>query len=164
MASRRGVVITASILAVITAASFLIWLVPDADTTFVITDYEGYLDGAKNIHEILQASIMIEYQQLIDGKIVPSEYVESAQATSSQVTSKISEFIRSKPPAEWEQSYINYMESMRSFNEFITETIVVAEVLDNGGSEDDVSVAMERAESVWIQSSTYAQSSDESRP
>jgi hypothetical protein len=53
MASKKGIAITAIILAAITGASFLLWIVPqENDTTFIVTDYEGYLDGVKNIHEV----------------------------------------------------------------------------------------------------------------
>jgi len=54
MASKKGITITAIILAAITGASFLLWIVPqDVETTFVVSDYENYLDGVKNIHEVL---------------------------------------------------------------------------------------------------------------
>jgi len=65
MASKKGIAITAIILAAITGASFLLWVIPqENDTTFIVTDYQSYLDGAKNIHEVLQESIDIEYQNL----------------------------------------------------------------------------------------------------
>ena len=48
MASRKGVVLTVIILAAITAASFSLWLIPqNYEATFVVTDYESYLDGVK---------------------------------------------------------------------------------------------------------------------
>ena len=60
MASKKGIVITIIILAAITGASFLLWIVPqNNETTFVISDYEDYLNGVKNIHEVLQESINI---------------------------------------------------------------------------------------------------------
>jgi len=58
MASKKGIAITVIILAAITSASFLLWIIPqENDTTFIVTDYQGYLDGAENIHEVLQESI-----------------------------------------------------------------------------------------------------------
>ena len=90
MASKKGIVITAIILAAITGASFLLWVIPqENDTTFIVTDYQGYLDGAENIHEVLQESIDIEYQNLRDGKISPEDYITVTEVTSSQVTTQI---------------------------------------------------------------------------
>ena len=76
MASKKGIAITAIILAAITGASFLLWIVPqENDTTFIVTDYEGYLDEVKNIHEVLQESVDMEYQNLREGKISPIDYI-----------------------------------------------------------------------------------------
>ncbi|MEK0336578.1 MAG: hypothetical protein QQN41_03985, partial [Nitrosopumilus sp.] len=65
MASKKGIIITVIILAVITGVSFiplLAWIVPqDNEATFVISDYENYLDGVKKIQEVLQEPIYIEY-------------------------------------------------------------------------------------------------------
>ena len=57
MASKKGISSNGQvILAAITGASFLLWMIPqDSDeTTFVVSDYGDYLDGVKNIHEVLQ--------------------------------------------------------------------------------------------------------------
>ena len=44
MASKKGIAITAIILAAITGASFLLWVIPqENDTTFIVTDYENLL-------------------------------------------------------------------------------------------------------------------------
>ena len=43
MASKKGIVTTAIILAAITGASFLLWIIPqNVETTFVVADYENY--------------------------------------------------------------------------------------------------------------------------
>ena len=105
-------------------------MVPEENkTTFVVSDYEGYLDGVKNIHEILQESIDIEYQKMIDGEISPEEYISVTEVTASQVNAKISEFITSKPPKEWQESYISYMDAMKKFNAYIGETKVMANLV-----------------------------------
>ena len=120
MASKKGIAITVIILAVITGVSFLSWIVPqDNETTFVISDYGNYLDGVIKIHEVLQESIDIDYQNLHNGDISPEDYIIITEVTSSQVTTQISEFVTSKPPEEWVDSYISYMDAMKKFNEYI---------------------------------------------
>ncbi|RNJ75423.1 MAG: hypothetical protein EB828_05265, partial [Nitrosopumilus sp. D6] len=164
--------LTAVILAAITGASFVIWLVPqdgtvlpgmiqDDKTTFVITDFEGYLDGVRNIHEVLQESVHIEYQKLLGGEISPQEYNIVADRTSFQMTAEIGKLVKSGPPAEWTNSYINYMESMRSFNSYIVETKVVSGIIAGSG---DTSESTQRAEEIKAESKKYARISDESRP
>ena len=165
MASKKGVIATGVILTVVTAASFLIWLVPqENDSTFVVSDYMGYLDGVKGIHEVLQESISIEYENLLSGTITPEEYVAITETTSSQVTAQISEFITSKPPEQWQTSYIEYMEAMKKFNTYIAETRVLAGMIENGESEEQVAQTVQRIESLRAESQGHVASSDGARP
>ena len=165
MASKKGIVVTITILAVITSASFLLWIVPqDYETTFVITDYGGYIDGVKNIHEVLQESIDIEYQNLHNGDISPSDYISIAEETSSQVTSQISEFVTSKPPEEWQDSYISYMNALKKFNAYIVETKVVANLIEKESFEREMAETIQKIESLKVESLEYVKISDELRP
>jgi len=165
MASKKGIMITAIILASITAASFLLWIVPqENNSTFIVTDYEGYLDGVKNIHEVLQESIDIEYRNLQDGKISPSEYIIITEVTSSQVTTQISEFVTSKPSEKWQESYISYMNGMKKFNEYIIETKVLANQIENGSIDSKISDTVDKIESIKLESIEYIKKSNELRP
>ena len=165
MASKKGIVITGIILASITAASFLLWIVPqENNSTFIVTDYEGYLDGVKNIHEVLQESIDIEYRNLQDGKISPSEYIVITEVTSSQVTTQISEFVTSKPSEKWQESYISYMNGMKKFNEYIIETKVLANQIENGSADSKISDTVDKIESIKLESIEYIKKSNELRP
>ena len=165
MASKKGVVITAIILAAITGASFLLWIIPqDYETTFVVSDYEGYLDGVKNIHEVLEESIDIEYQNLRTGEITPQKYIAITEITSSQVTAQISEFVTSKPPEAWQTSYINYMDAMKKFNSYIIETKVLANLIENESTEEEMKETLEKIESLKAESIEFVKSSDQTRP
>ena len=165
MASKKGIVITAIILAAITGASFLLWVIPqENDTTFIVTDYEGYLNGAKNIHEVLQESIDIEYDNLREGKISPMDYITITEVTSSQVTTQISEFITSKPSEQWQESYISYMNGMKKFNEYILETKVLANQIENGGLDEEILQTVNKIETIKAESIEYVKKSNELRP
>jgi hypothetical protein len=165
MASKKGITITVIILASITAASFLLWIVPqENNSTFIVTDYEGYLDGVKNIHEVLQESIDIEYRNLQDGKISPSEYIIITEVTSSQVTTQISEFVTSKPSEKWQESYISYMNGMKKFNEYIIETKVLANQIENESVDSKILETVNKIESIKVESIEYIKKSNELRP
>lgn len=165
MASKKGIVITVIILASITAASFLLWVVPqENNSTFIVTDYEGYLDGVKNIHEVLQESIDIEYRNLQDGKISPSEYIIITEVTSSQVTTQISEFVTSKPSEKWQESYISYMNGMKKFNEYIIETKVLANQIENESMDSKILETVNKIESIKVESIEHIKKSNELRP
>jgi len=162
---KKGIAITAIILAAITGASFLLYLVPqDFETTFVVSDYGNYLDGEKNIQEVLWESINIEYQNLRNGEISPEDYVIVTDVTSSQVTAQISEFVKSKPPEEWQDSYISYMEAMKKFNDYIGETKVLANMIESGSSEEEMSETIQKIESLKSEAQELVKISDDSRP
>jgi hypothetical protein len=165
MASKKGIAITAIILAAITGASFLLWVIPqENDTTFIVSDYEDYLDGVKNIHEVLQESIDIEYKNLRDGKISTTDYIAITEVTSSQVTTQISEFVTSKPSEQWQESYISYMNGMKKFNEYILETKVLANQIENGSLNEEILQTVEKIQSIKNESIEYIKKSNELRP
>jgi type II secretory pathway component GspD/PulD (secretin) len=165
MASKKGVAITVIILAAITSASFLLWVIPqENDTTFIVSDYEGYLNEVKNIHEVLQESIDIEYKDLRDGKISPDDYITITEVTSSQVTTQISEFVTSKPSEQWQESYISYMNGMKKFNEYILETKVLANQIENGNLDEEILQTIEKIQSIKAESLEYIKKSNELRP
>jgi len=164
MASRKGIVITIIILAAITAGSFLFWMVPQENQmTIVVSDHENYLDGAKEIHSVMDQTISEEFQNLTDGSISPDEYIKTSEVISSQITMQISEFVTSKPPAEWQESYINYMESLQNFNSYVTETKVYANLLKEGKT-DKLDETWGKIQSLKSESERLAKASDDSRP
>ncbi len=162
MASKKGIMITGIILISITAASFLLWLVPqDNQSTLVVSDYENYLDGVNKIHQVLQESIEMEYHNLLDKKTSPDEYISITEVTSSQVTVQISEFITSKPTEEWQNSYISYMEGLKKFNLYIIETKVAANMLKNETIDEEI---LQKIESLRTESQNLINKSFELRP
>ena len=162
MASKKGIIVTVIILVSITAASFLFWIIPQENpSTLMVSDYANYLDGVKKIHEVLQESIETEFQNLLDGKTSPDEYIAITEVTTSQVTVQISEFVTSKPPEEWQDSYISYMEALKKFNSYIVETKVAANMLKEGQIDTEV---IQKIESLRLESQELINKSNELRP
>ncbi len=162
MASKKGIIVTGIILVAITAASFLFWIIPQENpSTLIVSDYANYLDGVKKIHEVLQESIETEFQNLLDGKTSPDEYIAITEVTTSQVTVQISEFVTSKPPEEWQDSYISYMEALKKFNSYIVETKVAANMLKEGQIDTEI---IQKIESLRLESQELINKSNELRP
>lgn len=164
MASKKGITLTIMILAAITAGSFLFWLIPqESQISLVISDHENYLDGVKEIHSILNQTISTEFQNLINENISPDEYILFADVTSSQITTLISEYVKSKPPNEWQNSYISYMEALKNFNSYVTETKVYANLVKQGKTDllDETSTKIESFKS---ESEILIEKSNNSRP
>ena len=164
MTSKKGIAVTIIILTAITAASFSFWMIPqESQMSLEISDHENYLDGVKEIHFIMKDTISTEFQNLKEETITPDEYLRIADVTSSQITSQISEFVTSKPPVEWQDSYISYMDSLKNFNSYVTETKVYASLVKEGKT-DQFEETLTKISSLQSESERLAEISDNSRP
>ncbi|HSG73948.1 MAG TPA: hypothetical protein VLA01_01980 [Nitrosopumilaceae archaeon] len=166
MATKKGVVITVMILAAITAASFLVWLIPqNIETEIIISDFGIHLDNVKEIHSTLNNGINEEFQNMLDKKITPQEYINLAEISSSQVNSQIIQLVESKAPEEWHESYLNYMESLKIFNSQIRESIIVATLIDEDKqTTNEFTDIIKKIDSLKKDTESFAQASDETRP
>jgi len=137
MASRKGLAVTAGILGAVTAASFAVWLVPQAaeNPSFIVTDHGAHLDGVRNIHTTIMDDMDAGYGRMLAGEIEADEYAAMAVVSSEQVRSLIIETITVDPPAEWRESYGAYVEALRQYNTYIRETVAVATEIAGGGDQ-----------------------------
>ena len=165
LASKKGVAVTFTILAVATAASFLVWFIPqETPSKFVVTDFESNLDRVKEIHLSVGKSLENDFENLLNGKLSPQEYARYAESTSSDINSQIIQLVESSASEEWQESYVNYIEALRSYNSYIRETIVAANKLDEGYQSNEISDILEKIDQMKKNTETWIQSSDNSRP
>ena len=86
MATKKGIALTGIILVAITAASFIVWLIPqNIETKIIISDFDIHLDNIKEIHSALNNEINVQFQNMLDEKITAKEYISLAEISSSQV-------------------------------------------------------------------------------
>ena len=166
MPTKKGIVVTIGILAAITAASFLVWFIPqNNETIFVISDYETNLDNVKEIHLTIVSGIDEQFQNMLNGDITPKEYIKNAEISSSQINSQIIQLVQSNAPEEWHQSYLNYMESLKIFNSQIRETIVFATMIDDGKQKsNEFQDVIKKIELLKKDSKSLVEASDQARP
>ncbi len=165
MASKKGIIITIGILVAITSASFLIWFLPENnEIKFIVSDFNSHLDGVKNIHGVIREAVDIEFQNLLDEKISPEEYMELAKASSSQINSQIIGLVESKATEEWQESYINYIESLKQYNSYIRETIVAASMIEKGIQSNEMENTLQKLNEFKINSESFIIESDNTRP
>jgi hypothetical protein len=139
MASKKGISLTIGILLAITIASFTFWFVPENnEITVIVSDFGSHLDGVKDVHGAIKEGIEFEFQKLLNEEISPQQYIESAEISSSQIKSQIMLLVESKATEEWQESYINYIESLKQYNSYIRETIIVASLMQNGNELTEI--------------------------
>ena len=165
MASKKGIIITIVILAAISGASFVIWIIPQNNgSSLVVSDYKNELDSIKERKSLISSEIDSSIRGLSDKSISPDEFINKIQVSSSQVTSLVSELIESNAPPQWQQSYGAYFESLKKYNEYLTETITLANKMKSGISQNDLNDEMAKLDSLIKESNALATKSDQTRP
>ena len=165
MASRKGIGVTIAILVGVVAASFLVYLIPE-DTTMKITvsDFGEHLDITKERALMESSSIDESFKKLTEKKLSPDEYITIAEVTSRQINSLVIELTDSGATQEWTESYVNYIGALKKLNEMITETIVVANLMDSDDSSDSIDDILAKIHQLKTESLDLTKKSDITRP
>jgi len=153
MASRRGFAVTAGMLAVVTAASFAIWLVPQGPPggTVVVSDHAANLDGVEDRRAALAAGVSELLDGVRAGDVSAGEHAELARESAVIAKSELAGLLRTQAPPEWRASYAAAAESLRELGAYISESITAAE---QGGGEgtDRLAEALRASEAAAAES------------
>ena len=165
MGSRKGIGVTIAILVGVVAASFLVYLIPE-DTTMKITvsDFGEHLDITKERASMEITSVDESFEKLMKSKMSSDEYIRIAEISSLQVNSLIIELTNSGATQEWTESYVNYIGALKKLSEMITETIVVASLMDNDDNSDSVNEIIAKIHQLETESLELTKKSDAARP
>jgi len=165
MASRKGIGVTVAILVGVVAASFLVYLIPE-DTTMKITvsDFGEHLDITKERALMESSSIDESFKKLIENDMNQDEYIRIAEISSSQILTLIIELKDSGATQEWTESYVNYIGALKKLNEMITETIVVANLMDSDDNSNSINVIIDKIHQLKTESLDLTKKSDIARP
>jgi len=165
MGSRKGIAVTIAILVGVVAASFLVYLIPE-DTTMKITvsDFGEHLDITKERASMEITSVDESFEKLMKSKMSSDEYIRIAEISSLQVNSLIIELTSSGATQEWTESYVNYIGALKKLSEMITETIVVASLMDNDDNSDSVNEIIAKIHQLETESLELTKKSDAARP
>jgi len=165
MASKKGIGVTIAFLVGVVAASFLVYLIPE-DTTMkiVVSDFEKYLDITKEKAMLESVSIDESFEKLMEKKMSPNEYIGIAKISSSQINSLIIELTDSGATQEWVESYVNYIGALKKLNEKITETIVVANLMNDNDNSNSINEIITKIHQLETESLDLIKKSDNTRP
>jgi hypothetical protein len=167
MGSKRGIIITVGILIAITIASFMVWIDNPTNTemTIVVTNFENHQEGISERHKIISNAVEESFSELMNEKISADEYIKIAEVSSSQNNALLMELVYSDAPEEWQESYINRITSLKSFEVYIIETMVMAEFLwSDDGDFQQKDVILDKIEKFKEESIQYAQMADSAKP
>ena len=100
----------------------------------------------------------------MNNEISPQEYIESAQKSSLQIKSEIMQLVESKATEEWQESYMNYIESLKHYNTQIRETIVAATLMKEGAESSELEKIFTQIEEFKENSESFILKSETTRP
>jgi len=165
MASRKGIGVTAAILVGVVAASFLVYLIPE-DTTMkiIVSDFGEQLDITKERALMESSSIDESFKKLMENDMNQDEYIRIAEVSSSQILTLIIELKDSGATQEWTDSYVNYIGALKKLNEMITETIVVANLMDSDDNSNSINEIIDKIHQLKTESLDLTKKSDVARP
>ena len=164
MTKKRGIIVTIVILAAITGVSFSIWLIPQKeDSSFVVSDFKAHLESIQTKQKVIADEIETDLQEMLAGTVSPDNFIMRAKASTSQINALIIELIESEAPQEWHESYLNYGESLKSYNNYLRETMVLANKIKEGNSSD-IKENLERLDVLKKESEVFALKVDETKP
>ena len=165
MASRKGIVVTIAILVGVVAASFLVYLIPE-DTTMkiIVSDFEKHLDITKEKTSMEAASIDESFKKLMEQELSPDEYIMIADVSSRQIRSLVIELTNSGATEEWVESYVNYIGALKKLSEMVTETIVVANLMNSDNNSNSINEIVSKIHQLEMESLDLIKKSDNTRP
>lgn len=130
----------------------------------VVSDYGNELEGVKDRHSLIIAAMDSNLKDLMNKTVTPDDFVSMAQTSSSQTTALISELIQVNPPPEWRASYINYDEALKKYNDYLSETIVLANMMKGNASTPDLTNEMSKIGSLRNDTYSFIEKANETKP
>jgi len=166
MASKKGIGVTVAILVgVVVLAYYLPFLIAiDTEMKIIVSDFGKHLDITKERAAMESSSIDESFEKLMEKKTNPDEYIRIAEVSSSQINSLIIELIDSGATQEWTESYVNYIGALKKLNEKITETIVIANLMDGDDNSNSINEIIAKIYQLETESLDLIKKSDNTRP
>lgn len=140
MASKKGIAITAAILAAIVGASFLIWLVPQSNPGSLITprtDSEIISDVYAR-HNDLAVDIESGVSRWMQGNVTSEEILGQIALSRPRVQDMQKQVQDANAAQEWQQSFDLYDLALNVFSEYLDAAETLVKNGDTSGSDSDI--------------------------
>ena len=166
MASRKGIAVTIAILVgvAVFAYSLPFLIAFDTEMKITVSDFGKHLDITKERSAMEYSSIDESFEKLMENKMSSYEYIRIAEVSSSQINSLIVELTNSGATQEWTEGYINYIGALKKLNEKITETIVVANLINSNDNSNAINEIIVKIHQLETESFDLMEKADDARP
>jgi hypothetical protein len=122
LASRKGIVITAAIVAALVGASFLIWLIPQSSPGSILapprTDSEIIADVYAR-HNDLAASVESKFAEWSRKNITSQDMLDQLSNARTETGQIKGQLEAARPSTEWQQSFDLYEKALDAFSKYL---------------------------------------------
>jgi hypothetical protein len=132
--------------------------------TIVVTDFENHQEGISERHKMISNAVEESFSELTNDQISTEEYIKIAKISSSQNNSLLMELAYSDAPEEWQKSYINRIASLKSFEAYIIETMVMANLIESNGEQEQKTEILNNINKFKEEYIQYGQIADSTKP
>ena len=132
--------------------------------TIVVTDFENHQEGISERHKIISNAIEESFSELINEQISTDEYIRIAEVSSSQNNALLMELAYSDAPENWQESYINRIASLKSFEAYIIETMVLSNMIENNKEQEQKTEILNNIEKFKEEYIQYGKMADSAKP
>ena len=132
--------------------------------TIVVTDFENHQEGISERHKIISNAIEESFSELINEQISTDEYIRIAEVSSSQNNALLMELAYSDAPENWQESYINRIASLKSFEAYIIETMVLSNIIENNEEQEQKTEILNNIEKFKEEYIQYGKMADSAKP
>jgi len=130
----------------------------------IVSGFGEHLDITKERALMESSGIDESFKKLMENDMNQDEYIRIAEVSSSQILSLIIELKDSGATQEWTESYVNYIGALKKLNEMITETIVVANLMDSDDNSNSINEIIDKIHQLKTESLDLTKKSDAARP
>ena len=112
----------------------MIWLEPQQMNKSSISNLKNNTNNINEIYNVISKYVVVEFENLLKDSIIPSEYIKIANISSSQINSLSIRLISIENNADY--IYITDINKFNKLNEFLYETIVIANLIQEINNEN----------------------------
>ena len=128
----------------------------------MVSDFKANLEGIQAKQKVIADEIETDLQAMLAGTVTPDNFIMRAEASSSQINALIIELVESGAPQQWHESYLNYGESLKSYNSYLRETIVLASKIKDANS--NIQENLDKLDTLKKETETLVLRADETKP
>jgi hypothetical protein len=140
LASRKGIAITAAIVAAIVGASFLIWFIPQSNPGSLITPRSDseIISDVYSRHNDLADDIESKVSQWRQGNLTSEEILGQITQARPRVQEMEKQIQDANPAQEWQQSFDLYELALGVFSEYLDAAETLVKTGDTSGSDVNI--------------------------